>query len=66
MMLTLRQDIVCLAILLNGLSFPAFLNLYLQITTSAFKNAQFNFPCHKILKKNIDFGKTKVIHTHFT
>ena len=59
MMLTLKQDIVCLAISLNGLSFPAFPNLYLQITTSAFENAQFNFQFHNILGKILTLERTR-------
>ena len=59
MMLTLRQDIVCLAILLNGLSFPAFPNLYLQITKSTFENAQFNFQFHKIPGKILTLERTR-------
>ena len=63
-MLTLRRNIVCLAILLIGLSFPAFLNPYLQIRTSAFENAQFNFQFHKILWKILTSERTRwYIHT---
>ena len=59
MMLTLKQDIVCLAIFLNGLSFPAFPNLYLQITTRALGNAQFNFQFHEIMVKILTLERTR-------
>ena len=59
MMLTLKQDIVCLAISFNGLSFPAFPNLYLQITTSAIENAQFNFQFHEIMVKILTLERTR-------